>query len=228
MIDLRLATVEQVIAEVRGAALIVADPNWTYDLAWVNGAAGKHYELGSMPTIRENLANAFECASKDSRLVMWATWPKLGDWMRITAGHPWPWGALITGGAWLKTDGNGMGFHWRGDSEPVLVYKRGAPYTNVADMLSNGHASPRSAHSEKPADWMRGWLRRWTQPGDLVLDLYAGRAPLAHACAAEGRNYIGAEADPERHAEGIAGLMSAGLVRTSPAVRQVGMFGTRL
>ena len=50
---------------------------------------------------------------------------------------------------------------------------------------------------------MRGWLRRWTDPGDLVLDLYAGLGSVAVACALEGRRYIGAEIDPERHRRAV-------------------------
>ena len=228
MIDLRLATVEQVIAEVRGAALIVADPPWSYAQAWVHGNAAQHYDLSASSVIVDALSLAYEAAAKDARLVVWTTWPQIGEFAGLCGGVGWRWGQILTGGCWFKNDRPGAGFHWRGDTEPVIMFRKGAPHIAMDAMLSNGHASPRSAHSEKPANWMREWLRRWTQPGDLVLDLYAGRAPLAHACAAEGRSYIGAEADPVRHAQAMEGLMNSGLVRSAPAVRQLGMFGATL
>jgi len=49
----------------------------------------------------------------------------------------------------------------------------------------------------------RAMLRQWTQPGDLVLDLYAGMAPLARACRDEGRAYLGAEIDRDRWGEAM-------------------------
>lgn len=53
---------------------------------------------------------------------------------------------------------------------------------------------------------MREWIRAWTDPGDLVVDVFAGLAPLARACYAEGRRYVGAEIDPERHALALVRL----------------------
>lgn len=231
MIDLRCASAEEVITDVRGASLIVADPPWEYRNTGLSGAACGHYSLSTVGRIRDVLHTAHLSALPNARLAMWATWPLMGEWMAATASKDravWAWGAMMTGGAWLKDDRPGMGFHWTGDTEPVLVYVRGAPDTTPGAALSNGYASRRSAHSEKPADWMRGWLRRWTKPGDLVLDLYAGLAPLAHACAAEGRRYVGAEMDPDRHAQAMEGLMTSGLIRSAMGVRQVGLFGRSL
>ena len=41
------------------------------------------------------------------------------------------------------------------------------------------------------------------KPGDLVLDLFAGMAPVARACARTGRRYVGAEIDPERYRQAV-------------------------
>lgn len=110
----------------------------------------------------------------------------------------------MTGGAWLKLQSQGVGYHWLGRTEPVLVFvKRGAAvYRDTNHDLGNGHASPREEHSRKPLEWLRGMVRRWTPPEGLVLDLWAGLAPMAAACKLEGRAYVGAEIDPERWATG--------------------------
>ena len=78
---------------------------------------------------------------------------------------------------------------------------------DIADTLEgNFYTSKPTGHSEKPIEWQRAMVRRWTDPGGLVLDLYAGLAPMARACKAEGRSYLGAEIDPERHRHAMAKL----------------------
>lgn len=105
----------------------------------------------------------------------------------------------------MKTGTFGVGYHWRGQSEPVAVFTKGA-CGRPAENLINAHVSRPTNHSEKPVDWMRQWVLAWTSPGDLVLDLYAGMAPLARACLGTCRRYVGAEIDPVRHAEALGRL----------------------
>jgi DNA modification methylase len=87
----------------------------------------------------------------------------------------------------------------RTNSEGTIV--RGRVQGRSID-LGNGHASVREEHSRKPLGWLRGMVRRWTPPGALVLDLWAGLAPMAAACKLEGRKYVGGEIDPDRHTLG--------------------------
>tara|TARA_R110000824_G_scaffold176239_1_gene355124 strand:- start:17018 stop:17668 length:651 start_codon:yes stop_codon:yes gene_type:complete len=196
-IDLRCCSVESLLESLTEApALIVADPPWSYRNS-ENGAAGNHYGTTGTGPIIANLDHAHALAAADARLVVWATWPTLHDFLPPFLDTPWRY---VTGGCWHKTGAPGIGYHWRGDTEPVLVAVKGRP---PKGQHSNGYASPRQRHSEKPTDWMIVWLEQWTNPGDLVLDLYAGLAPLARACLATGRRYIGAEIDPERHAAAL-------------------------
>ena len=90
----------------------------------------------------------------------------------------------------------------------MAVFVRGA-CGRPNDLLLNEHRSFPGDHSEKPLDWLRAIVRAWTSPGDLVLDLYAGLAPMARACLLEGRRYVGAEVDPERHRKGMERLHRA-------------------
>ena len=203
-IDLRCCDVAEVLAVASGARLVVADPPWRYSqqAGVANPEENGIYSGLSMPEIVAHLDAAYTCADpKGCRLAMWCTWPQLGDWMEASGG--WRWKQLKTGGSWHKEGGGGVGFHWLGASEIVLLYVKGAPGCGKWDNLKNSHNSAREEHSYKPVDWMRGWLRRWTDPGDLVLDLYAGLGSVAVACALEGRRYIGAEIDPERHRRAV-------------------------
>ena len=207
-IDLRCCGVSELLESMTEApALIIADPPWSYtnDKSNMNGTAGNHYETVSDQWIAGILAEAHDKAGAGARLAMWLTWPKLQNWIDALdeMGSDWPW-RFVSGGAWTKTGGPGIGFHWLGCSEPVILYcKKGTPKTNTAHTTPNAHTSERRKHSEKPIEWMEQWLERWTDPGDLVLDLFAGMAPVARACARTGRRYIGAEIDPERYRQAV-------------------------
>lgn len=209
-IDLRLASVETVIAELaqaeRKPSLIIADPPWSYTNSkseFLEGSPENHYNLITDDQIAEGLASAYDAADPNSRLAVWCTWPKLGEWFEaVDRCDSWRW-QYKTGGSWHKKGGIGVGFHWLGQSELVLIYTKGAPTTDRTIAVPNAHESKRRNHSEKPDDWIAQWFDRWTEPDDLILDLFAGLAPVARACARKNRDYIGAEIDPQRHREAL-------------------------
>ena len=216
-IDLRCCDVREMLASVRGARLVVADPPWQYarEAGVANPETHDIYDGMSEGDIADVLDLAHDSAADDARLACWATWPKLREWQ--AAGEAGPRWRYVTGGAWTKAaptyEGGarmvqpGVGYHWRGQTEPVMVYAKGAT-GRCRTLLLNGHVSPPTDHSEKPIGWMREWIRAWTDPGDLVVDVFAGLAPLARACWSEGRRYVGAEIDPERHALAMQRLAS--------------------
>lgn len=65
-----------------------------------------------------------------------------------------------------------------------------ATATKVAPVL-NGHPTV------KPVALMRWLVKLVTQPGDLVLDPFAGSGTTGMACVLEGRKFIGIEREPE-------------------------------
>lgn len=211
-IDLRCCDVATLLGEVRGAKLVVADPPWQYDNAGTRGNdnagtrgnAEDQYDLLRIEDIVEHVDAAWDSAAPDSYLALWCTWPKLWEWSEASRSLRW---AYISGGAWTKTHGIGVGFHWRGDSEPLLLYRKGKPKSLAT--IRNAHSTPRSEaiHSEKPLGWARDHVRAWCSPGGTVLDLYAGMAPYARAAHLEGRRYVGAEIDQQRHADAL-GLLA--------------------
>lgn len=206
-IDLRCCDVREMLASVRGARLVVADPPWTYSNAGVCGNAEDEYQLIDEAGIVSILDLAFDSAGPDARLACWYTWPKDAEWTDA-GGAGSRWGRRVTGGAWTKIGTCGIGYHWRGFTEPVALFTKGS-VGRCRSILVNGHVSPPSDHSEKPAAWMRQWIEAWTDPGDLVVDVFAGLAPLARACALTGRRYVGAEIDPDRHAMALTRLAAA-------------------
>jgi hypothetical protein len=213
-IDLRCCDVAEILTECRGARLVMADPPWRYarDAGGANPEENGIYSALSEAEIVEHLDFAFDCTGPSCRLAVWYTWPKEEEWREAGGAGP-RWGRRKSGGAWLKTShwcgSSGVGYHWRGQTEPVALFVKGSPgRCNVT--LKNGHASIAEEHSIKPEAWLRRWVEAWTEPDDLVLDLYAGLAPMARACLATGRRYIGAEIDPERHEKAMAKLWRSG------------------
>ena len=179
--------------------MVHADPPWPYDIQR-NGAAAKHYDLLSVGGIAAHAAKSYAHATDAAYLLLWCTWPKLGEWMAQDVGR-WRY---VTGGSWHKTGRLGIGFHVRGDSEPWLLYVKGSPRPQRP--LSNAVESPRQAHSVKPAAWLETAFRALSPPGGVVLDLYAGLGSAAVAARAAGLGYVGAEIDPQRHADAMAVL----------------------
>lgn len=199
-IDLRLCSCEHLLDSMPGApSLIIADPPWSYSQAPGHSANPEnHYSAMSDVEIAKLLDRAFDTMEK-GRLAMWCTWPKLDDWVKAKASTRWRW-RYVSGGSWHKVAGQGgTGYHWLGASEWVELSVKGTGLCTEWGALTNAHTSERRKHSEKPVEWMAAWMERWTKPGDLVLDLFAGLGPAARAAARTGRRYVGAEVDPERY-----------------------------
>lgn len=210
-IDLRCCDVADLLESMQEPAdLVVADPPWKYANNQ-NGRASEHYALIDLDNIVAHVDAAYRVARTDSYLAVWYTFPFAQVWLR----RELAW-RYITGGAWAKPGLPGAGYHWRGNAEGVAVYGKGKPRPCTTDVLLSCHVSSRASdgtpgnsgvlHSRKPADWQAGWVRNWCPPGGLVLDLYAGLGSVAEAVllAGEGRRYVGAEIDPERHAAALA------------------------
>ena len=214
-VDLRLCSVDDLIADATlhgQAALILADPPWSYTQDPGATSAADHYDGLPVDAIARSLAAARVLARPGCRLGVWSTWPLDEEWMRAVLRYEgWPW-RYLTGGSWIKLGGSpGIGYHWRGESEPIRIYAADGATGRPRTTLSGAHIE-RGRHSEKPILWLADMVTAWTDPGDLVVDLYAGLAPLADACLLTGRRYVGAELDPERHGQAL-GTIASGVRR---------------
>jgi N6-adenosine-specific RNA methylase IME4 len=212
-IDLRNQDVSDMLASLPDgcAPLVHADPPWDYE-NWSdtkNGAARAYYDGLTMEEIAAHMNVAYRIAAPDSYLVVWCTWPKLIEWASYNA-QLGKW-VHITGASWHKSNGLGVGFHVRGDSEPILIYRKGHPLPLTH--FSNSWKTARIGHSEKPQTILRDVVE-WAVPvGGLVVDLYAGAsASLAIACRSLGRQYVGAEIDAARHATALLRLSQQEMV----------------
>jgi len=142
-----------------GFRVILADPPWQYaqKSERLNGTTDPHY-----PTMSADAIAALPVAgvaADDAILLLWTTWPFLPVAMRVIDS----WGfRYITGLPWVKVeqvdtqfDGTtilnprtGVGFWFRGASEPLLLAKRGTPARTGVPW--DGLLSDRNVHSRKP------------------------------------------------------------------------------
>ena len=232
--DLRCCDVAELLADLaaRGERvdLVVADPPWSYDQRISGSGLGAedHYACLSHADILDHLRAARRLAAPGSRCLLWTTWAMLPAVTGWVARYPdsdrvdlagWRW---VSGGSWCKAEAPddegrrqgqpGMGYHLRSsESEPFLVLAGPGPHAR-ADVPGAWVEAGDGYHSSKPIAWQTYAVRGWCPPGGLVLDLYAGLGSVARAVrrAGEGRRYVGAEIDPERHAGALALLAQKG------------------
>ena len=228
--DLRCCDVAVLLADLAAKGervdLVVADPPWAYNGNGGNvsrsGAADDHYECLPLGAIREHMESARRLAAGGSRCLLWTTWaflPAVTGWAARYTGSDrvdlcgWRW---VSGGSWCKSEAPdeegqrqgqpGMGYHLRSsESEPFLVLAGSGPHAR-ADVPGAWVEAGDGYYSSKPIAWQAYAVRGWCPPGGLVLDLYVGLGSVARAVrrAGEGRRYVGAEIDPERHAGALA------------------------
>lgn len=117
-------------------------------------------------------------------------------------------------GVWVKTnpmpqisaDRPGQGWEsiaymHRDDEKPT--WHGGGRAGNFTHRSVSGEGHPTS----KPLPMVRQWVQWFTEPGDLILDPFAGSGTTLRAAADEGRRAIGVEID-ERYCEVIAKRLS--------------------
>ena len=213
-IRIELGTCADIVPTLSSIGLVHADPPWAYKVGGVHGSADGHYQLEEMAPIVSDLNAAYAVAAPHCYLLCWCTFPKLGEWFAASGDLDWEY---KSGGAWVKQGQPGVGFHWRGQSEPLLLYTKGNP--RPLEMAISGHISHRQKHSEKQIDWLRDLVSAFGPSGGTVLDLYAGRAPLARACQSLDRSYVGIEVDEHRRREGLHELSISGATEDRPKGR---------
>lgn len=230
MTDLRCCSAEDLIASLAPGSVdaVIADPPWKYgsprDAVTLGGlAAGVADAYQEMPDrlVVWSLDLAFDATPADAYLAVWCTWPKLAEWFAVHGSMRWRY---VTGGAWTKSNGFGVGFHHAGDSEFWLLYVKGSPRPAEGRQTNAVHA-PRLGHSEKPQAALDVLVKTVAPVGGLILDPFAGEsASLARCCARLGRRYVGAEIDPERHQRALRRLAGESAAQ-SRMVGQESMFG---
>lgn len=135
---------------------IVADPPWQYRNSrgtQTRNRRGRNAitAAGNYPTLTVDQISELDIPAADiAHLFLWTTVPLMFD-------RPGPrdvleaWGfEYLTMLTWVKTGSPGLGFHFRVETEHVLVGRRGGASIPAARRPSNVIIAPRRAHSAKP------------------------------------------------------------------------------
>lgn len=135
---------------------IVADPPWAYRNArgtQTRSRRGRNAitAAGNYPTMAVAEIMALEVpAADEAHVFLWTTVPLMFD-------RPGPrdvleaWGfEYLTTLTWVKTGPPGLGFHFRVETEHVLVGRCGGASIPAARRPSNVIVAPRRGHSVKP------------------------------------------------------------------------------
>ena len=97
-------------------------------------------------------------------------------------------------------DGNLGTHHWGNNKGRAAWEDNGTRHPgsvlHVPSIRSQDSVHP----TQKPVDLMRWLVASYTQPGDTVLDPFAGSGSTGVACVALGREFIGVELDATYHA----------------------------
>lgn len=128
-----------------GFRTIIADPPWPYEHgdAELSGGVEGHYAVMAMDDICRLPVD--DIAAEDALLLLWCTNPKMPEAMKVVES----WGFRhTTMRTWVK-DRPGTGYWLRGQSEHLIIAKRGKPPLPPSPAPSVFFA-PVTFHSAKP------------------------------------------------------------------------------
>lgn len=210
-------------AEDRSVDCVITDPPFdarTHAMARSNNASN-----GSQRVLTAASSVGFDCLDHPAQLAMFAEFGRITRrWVvsnvatdtafRFEVESPPPGLRLLRVGAWVKknpmpmisADRPAMGWEplvylHRDDVKPV--WNGGGKAANYIASTSQGSGHP----TQKPLGIVADWVRLFTNPGEVVLDPFAGTGTTLRAAKDEGRRAIGVERD-ERWCELIAQRLS--------------------
>lgn len=133
---------------------IVADPPWGYEqrsLPWYSGSEPS-YDLMKLEDICALPVK--DIADLDAHLYLWAVLPMMAEAYKVVEAWGFKADTLIT---WCKP-GVGLGAGWRGNTEHLIVARRGEAYMNATCKLCGLRARgrERKCACEKPVWHVRG------------------------------------------------------------------------
>lgn len=159
---------------------------------------------------------SFEAITDEGRALAGAEFARLarrwvGVFCQVEAAMKWSaaLAPLLTTkrvGVWVKPDAMpqltgdrpGMGYE-----SIVFAHPKGRSRWNGGGRVgvfvhNKGHGARKSLHeTEKPVALMMELISLFTNPGDIVLDPFAGSASTGVACLRLGRRFVGVERDPK-------------------------------
>jgi site-specific DNA-methyltransferase (adenine-specific) len=124
------------------------------------------------------------------------------------------------------------GYTWRYRCQYILFAQmQEAPAVKTGDgdliVCPAVPVAQRTHAAEKPQKLLKQLILKSSQPGDLVLDCFAGTASTGLACARTGRSFLGFELDYQNSLTGAERLAAAGSAGRPEPMAQAVMFLTK-
>ena len=187
---LRLGDFREVLADLTGVDAIITDPP---------------YPRAFLPMLRDLALWSDRVLTPDGVLVvlMGQTW--LPDvYQLLHGGRPYRWtGCYLTSGPSYVSHPRAAASNWK----PFIVYGGSRRFADVVRVQSAGSDAAKTLHEWGQDDAaFRTLVERFTHPGQLVCDPFAGSGTALLAAINTGRRAVGAELDPEHHAAAVRRL----------------------
>lgn len=187
--------------DVAGAAVITDPPygmNWNTDSTRFTGGRGPHTKQSKRI---EGDAERFNPA-------VWLDYPAVVLFGYHHFAQQLPRGSVLV---WLKKNPERLGtilsdceLAWEKGGYGVYAFR--CVWSGAARETENGqHYHP----TQKPVALMEWCINRNTNPGDMVLDPFAGSGSTGVACVRSGRPFVGIEKDPDYFAVAIQRIKAA-------------------
>lgn len=184
-IDLRLGDFREVLADLQDVDAIITDPP---------------YPQQYLPLLDDLAAWADKVLKPDGVLAVLMGQTHLPEVYRRLDGHrPYRWTACyLTPGAGYASMARRVQCKWK----PLIMYGGGPRFD---DLITSSNANSRHEWGQD-YDAFDTIVRRLTLPGSLIVDPMAGHGTTLWAARNNGRHAIGAEINPEHHAEAVRHL----------------------
>lgn len=191
---------------------IITDPPYDSLLKWqgVGTTARMGFGAGKdaadsekfYPTInRDEMQDVLRClaalAKENSHTYVMADgeyMPLILHWVRESPGFGWKYSKPLV---WDKVNA-GMGYHWRGTHEYIVMLEKGKRRLNdlgKQDVLRHKRVTG-GYPTEKPVGLFEDLLLNSTKEGDWVLDPFMGGGTTAAACQKHNRNCVTLDISP--------------------------------
>ncbi len=97
----------------------------------------------------------------------------------------------------LPGAGSGKQYSPHGRDNPKAYFDDGSRHPVTVAYCPNGGSSQHP--TQKPLELLAYLVKTYSNPGDLVVDPFAGSGTTAHACILTGRRFMGCEIDEKYH-----------------------------
>lgn len=169
---------------------------------WVRPVAADATLAGAIELFNDVMDGLLPRCDDEAELYVFTRWDIVDEWIRVVRGldrHGFKYKMLLVWDKGIPGMGD-IDSNWGCGHELVLYCKKGlrlVPKRRSSIVAVDKVHTSRAIHpTEKPVALLEEYIKMSTDPGDLVVDPFAGSGSTLEACLRTGRNGLGFELDP--------------------------------